>query len=622
MSTNCFAFKLYQRSPRGRKKVLLSGILYLHRISDNRMAGTPLKNLKMFEKLCGHKACSQIVMVTTMWDELGDEEVGEQRERELISTFWAPMINRGSSTVRYQNTNESAWSILEQFLSTPRERHELRLQRELVELQKTLPNTAAGKELSKTITEFAKKQGSLMRTLQEQMRKPDMEEEIVNLLRGQYEELERQRQEVLKDMEALRVPIKRKLREALSGIPPRYLRWFKSESQTSPPLVPIHPEEESPPIVPLPIHPEGESPSTVPVSDPIPAASTLNSGPVGSRSTSGSPGVSDRSMHKTSLDTSSPAHDRTQLPQTESEPRSIQQRPPPAPVPDRERSPLPPPAPNSHIAKKQSPRQSSLTPVLGSTEAPPQSSALHPVPAMEPLAQGPHEEPIPLSSHLDSTSVRSSSPQIAHPLLQPPRVSAESAPSTYDAPVFSSTVGRSSEDNGTGAQVQRNAMVSAPVHQPSYRTLYQSQRAFGPITPPQVSQSPGTGAPTPVVPKNVQTPTLSASSTPSQTFRPPSRRPQASGLLGTASNTRSAASFQENTPSPQPTPKPDSVQWPLSGGGPSDSPLTNPTQGLSSPAVVSAQAPMAEDQPAKVESQGSIASIRARAMDKIRGLQR
>lgn len=31
----------------------LTGIIYLHRVSDNRMQGTALMNLGMFKKLCG-----------------------------------------------------------------------------------------------------------------------------------------------------------------------------------------------------------------------------------------------------------------------------------------------------------------------------------------------------------------------------------------------------------------------------------------------------------------------------------------------------------------------------------------------------------------------------------------
>ncbi len=34
-------------------RIFLSGIIYLHRISDIRMSGSSIKNLRMFRKLCG-----------------------------------------------------------------------------------------------------------------------------------------------------------------------------------------------------------------------------------------------------------------------------------------------------------------------------------------------------------------------------------------------------------------------------------------------------------------------------------------------------------------------------------------------------------------------------------------
>jgi len=38
------------------KRIKLAGIIYLHRITDNRMAGTPHRNLRMFGQLCGDQA--------------------------------------------------------------------------------------------------------------------------------------------------------------------------------------------------------------------------------------------------------------------------------------------------------------------------------------------------------------------------------------------------------------------------------------------------------------------------------------------------------------------------------------------------------------------------------------
>ena len=79
------------------------------------MAGTPLKNLREFEELCGKDAFQNIILTTTMWD-LVDEETGEKRERELRTDYWGPMLDRGSTTSRFLRTRESAFAVIEPLL--------------------------------------------------------------------------------------------------------------------------------------------------------------------------------------------------------------------------------------------------------------------------------------------------------------------------------------------------------------------------------------------------------------------------------------------------------------------------------------------------------------------------
>ncbi|PON26905.1 hypothetical protein TGAM01_v204406 [Trichoderma gamsii] len=73
----------------------LSGMIYLHRITDVRMTGSARRNLVMFQKLCGENAFSSVVLATTMWN-LVEEATDEQRERELIESdeFWGYMHNQ------------------------------------------------------------------------------------------------------------------------------------------------------------------------------------------------------------------------------------------------------------------------------------------------------------------------------------------------------------------------------------------------------------------------------------------------------------------------------------------------------------------------------------------------
>ncbi|KAG6335337.1 hypothetical protein ID866_3748 [Astraeus odoratus] len=130
-----------------KQNAKLSGMLYFHRITDPRVAGTPLRNLNMFKELCGKDNFKNVVLVTTMWDELQtDTQLGTQREEELVRDFWQPMIKLGSTTHRFNGTEECAWNIINSIsVSQPADRQPLQIQREMVDEHKPVHRTAAGK---------------------------------------------------------------------------------------------------------------------------------------------------------------------------------------------------------------------------------------------------------------------------------------------------------------------------------------------------------------------------------------------------------------------------------------------------------------------------------------------
>ncbi|OCL07324.1 hypothetical protein AOQ84DRAFT_276934, partial [Glonium stellatum] len=91
----------------------LNGIVYLHRLSDQRMPGSALKNLTMFRRLCGPKALGNVVLATTFWESLPDE-LAEKREKELRDKedFWGGMIQKGSVVRRLRRGFDSAIRIV------------------------------------------------------------------------------------------------------------------------------------------------------------------------------------------------------------------------------------------------------------------------------------------------------------------------------------------------------------------------------------------------------------------------------------------------------------------------------------------------------------------------------
>ncbi|KAF4582668.1 hypothetical protein EYR40_002591 [Pleurotus pulmonarius] len=192
------------------RNVKLAGILYFHRISDNRMAGTPLKNLHMFEKLCGKTALKNIILTTTMWDEV-EGKTGEQREEELKKHYWKSMISQGSTAMRFENTEQSAWNIIDAIVNSHNERYAVELQEELVDMKQGLPETKAGQELYGKLQALVSRQHDTLQKIRASMKRHD-DETILSALREEYEDLRKQGEVTVRDMEALKIPIGKRLR--------------------------------------------------------------------------------------------------------------------------------------------------------------------------------------------------------------------------------------------------------------------------------------------------------------------------------------------------------------------------------------------------------------------------
>ena len=116
------------------------------------MGGSPLKHLEMFQNLCGTEALKNVVLVTTMWDKVGEEE-GNNRENELTANYWKAMIDMGCHTSRFYNNTKSALDIVSQFQDA---RCTVLLQKEMVDLHIKLAETSAGRTLFSSLVELIK----------------------------------------------------------------------------------------------------------------------------------------------------------------------------------------------------------------------------------------------------------------------------------------------------------------------------------------------------------------------------------------------------------------------------------------------------------------------------------
>ncbi|KAF9450889.1 hypothetical protein P691DRAFT_725104 [Macrolepiota fuliginosa MF-IS2] len=187
------------------RKLQLSGLLYMHRISDNRMAGTPLKNLDMFRKLCGEEGFKKVIFTTTIWPDASDTEATDtaiEREKELKQTYWRDMIKEGSSTLRFENTQRSAWCILDQLLIHQSSRQSILIQRELVEFKKHLPNTAAGRQLYGIIEKLVERQRDVLRRMREELKKTS-DPSVMQALVDELNTIREERENAVREMRQL-----------------------------------------------------------------------------------------------------------------------------------------------------------------------------------------------------------------------------------------------------------------------------------------------------------------------------------------------------------------------------------------------------------------------------------
>lgn len=181
----------------------------MHRISDNRMAGAPHKNLHVFTKLCGDDAIQNVILATTMWGRVRTE-IGEKRETELRRDYWKTMLEKGSQTTRFEGTAPSAWKIVDIIVTGP-EPISVLLQKEMVDLKKRLSETQAGITLYHELQSLLSLHTEAIRQLREQAVRQN-NPTLVEELNKQQEEIEEKIRLTLDQIQEMRIPLGRRIR--------------------------------------------------------------------------------------------------------------------------------------------------------------------------------------------------------------------------------------------------------------------------------------------------------------------------------------------------------------------------------------------------------------------------
>ena len=129
------------------RNLTLAGTIYSHKINLNRMGATSNRSLRRMSDLCTDK--KKVAFVTTMWNQIHQREDGIKREECLNNTYWKPLLDAGASLHRFENTPQSAWSIINALLVQDSKVNDLRQAWE--DVGKELNNTIADGELSRSL---------------------------------------------------------------------------------------------------------------------------------------------------------------------------------------------------------------------------------------------------------------------------------------------------------------------------------------------------------------------------------------------------------------------------------------------------------------------------------------
>jgi len=148
-------------------KVKLAGVIYFHRVSDERWRGSDTRSIAWLKRICGEATLRNVVIVTNMWGNV-TPETGAAREQQLAAEFVKPILDRGAQLHRHHDTTESAHQIIQAILKN--HRAPLQVQQELVDEKRKFDRTTVGREINREVDESTKELAGRIEELQDALK--------------------------------------------------------------------------------------------------------------------------------------------------------------------------------------------------------------------------------------------------------------------------------------------------------------------------------------------------------------------------------------------------------------------------------------------------------------------
>lgn len=202
------------------QEIRLSGIIYLHPISDNRVTHHATRNLDMFRKLTGEKNLKNVVLTTSMWDKDTEEE-RVKREQELKTKFWSVLMAFGAKYSRHDGTEGSAKQIASMLVKN--KPFYLQLQEEMGSGNKALKDTAAGKEIMVELSRMKEQHQAELAGMKEMLLRTSAEENkaAVAALEQHYKKMLRDMERTLADERRMNEDAVKSLTERINALEKR-----------------------------------------------------------------------------------------------------------------------------------------------------------------------------------------------------------------------------------------------------------------------------------------------------------------------------------------------------------------------------------------------------------------
>lgn len=171
-----------------------------------------MRNLRIFEAICGRNAFAKTAFVTTMWEDVLDESMGQAREAQLKAMCWTPFLNEGAIMKRFERLErQSAFQIIEAVLNGADD-SPLLIQQEMVDKGMDLNETSIGKKLCSDLKQLTRENKGLLQRIKNQL-KQVRKEEAGSLagLREEYQDLKEISTLVINNMHQLDIPFGQKV---------------------------------------------------------------------------------------------------------------------------------------------------------------------------------------------------------------------------------------------------------------------------------------------------------------------------------------------------------------------------------------------------------------------------